>query len=151
MRSCWQFRIISYIQEKHISMVSCQKGLICHAYAWQIGPFWQDTLDMRLNSVWQLISNFAVSIVPAAACTGAVMTKFKSRWYSNILILFPINPACVWMNGILGQIWHSSISGIVGLIYVKLKVKPKTSKSIGYWANYVTIPFDHTLELGIEF
>ena len=28
------------------SRVSCQKGPTCHAYAWQIGPFWQDTLDM---------------------------------------------------------------------------------------------------------
>ena len=28
------------------SMVSCQKGPTRHAYAWQIGPFWQDTLDM---------------------------------------------------------------------------------------------------------
>ena len=27
-----------------ISMVSCQKGPTRHAYAWQIGPFWQDTL-----------------------------------------------------------------------------------------------------------
>ena len=25
-------------------MVSCQKGPTRHAYAWQIGPFWQDTL-----------------------------------------------------------------------------------------------------------
>ena len=29
------------------SMVSCQKGPSRHAYAWQIGPFWQDTLDMN--------------------------------------------------------------------------------------------------------
>ena len=29
-----------------ISMVSCQKGPNRHAYAWQIGPFWQDTLDI---------------------------------------------------------------------------------------------------------
>ena len=29
-------------------MVSCQKGPTCHAYAWQIGPFWQDTLDMHV-------------------------------------------------------------------------------------------------------
>ena len=29
-----------------ISMVSCQKGPIRHAYAWQIGPFWHDTLDI---------------------------------------------------------------------------------------------------------
>ena len=27
-------------------MVSCQKGPTRHAYAWQIGPFWQDTLDL---------------------------------------------------------------------------------------------------------
>ena len=26
--------------------VSCQKGPICHAQAWQVGPFWQDTIDM---------------------------------------------------------------------------------------------------------
>ena len=27
-------------------MVSCQKGPTHHAYAWQIGPFWQDTLNI---------------------------------------------------------------------------------------------------------
>ena len=27
-----------------LSMVSCQKGPTRHAYAWQIGPFWQGTL-----------------------------------------------------------------------------------------------------------
>ena len=27
---------------KFTSMVSCQKGPTCHAYARQIGPFWQD-------------------------------------------------------------------------------------------------------------
>ena len=29
-----------------MSMVSCQKGRNRHAYAWQVGPFWQDTLDV---------------------------------------------------------------------------------------------------------
>ena len=29
-----------------ISMASCQRGPTRHAYAWQIGPFWQDTLDI---------------------------------------------------------------------------------------------------------
>ena len=33
-----------------ISMVSCQKGPTRHAYAWQIGPFWQDTLDFQSAS-----------------------------------------------------------------------------------------------------
>ena len=28
-----------------ISMASCQRGPTRYAYAWQIGPFWQDTLD----------------------------------------------------------------------------------------------------------
>ena len=32
-------------------MVSCQKGPTRHAYAWQIGPFWQDTLDIYNASV----------------------------------------------------------------------------------------------------
>ena len=30
----------------HITRVSCQKGPNRHAYAWQIGPFWQDTLEL---------------------------------------------------------------------------------------------------------
>ena len=32
------------------SRVSCQKGATSHAYAWQIAPFWQDTLDMAMAS-----------------------------------------------------------------------------------------------------
>ena len=27
-------------------MVSCQKGPTRHAYAWQVAPFWQNTLDL---------------------------------------------------------------------------------------------------------
>ena len=34
------------------SMVSCQKGPTRHAYAWQMGPFWQDTLVFAFNSWW---------------------------------------------------------------------------------------------------
>ena len=29
-----------------ISRVSCQKGPICHALAWRVGPFWHDTIDI---------------------------------------------------------------------------------------------------------
>ena len=32
------------------SMASCQKGPSCHDYAWQIGPFWQDTLVVDMFS-----------------------------------------------------------------------------------------------------
>ena len=35
------------------SMVSCQKGPTRHAYAWQIGPFWQDTLVIY-RYVWSV-------------------------------------------------------------------------------------------------
>ena len=34
----------------NISMVSCQKGPTRHAYAWQIGPFWQNTLDISVTA-----------------------------------------------------------------------------------------------------
>ena len=36
--------------ESNMSMVSCQKGPTRHAYAWQIGPFWQDTLDVWVST-----------------------------------------------------------------------------------------------------
>ena len=32
-------------------MVSCQKGPTRHAYAWQIGPIWQETLNMRITTL----------------------------------------------------------------------------------------------------
>ena len=31
------------------SRVSCQKGPTSHAYTWQIGPFWQDTIDYYIR------------------------------------------------------------------------------------------------------
>ena len=40
-------------------MVSCQKGPTRHAYAWQIGPFWQDTLEFCYNvfsALWRVSS-----------------------------------------------------------------------------------------------
>ena len=33
-------------RDNHTSRVSCQKGPTRHAYAGQIGPIWQYTLDM---------------------------------------------------------------------------------------------------------
>ena len=37
---------MSGLMAPDISMVSCQKGPTYHAYAWQIGPFWQETIDL---------------------------------------------------------------------------------------------------------
>ena len=36
------------------SIVSCQKGPTRHAYAWQIGPSWQDTIDMKNTFYYQI-------------------------------------------------------------------------------------------------
>ena len=40
---------LSLIQQtsNHTSRVSCQKDPTRHAYAWQIGPFWQDIIDLH--------------------------------------------------------------------------------------------------------
>ena len=41
--------LLEQAQWSHVSIVSCQKGPTCHAYAWQIGPFWQDN-----NGHWRV-------------------------------------------------------------------------------------------------
>ena len=35
------------------SRASCQKGPTHHAYAWQIGPFWQDTLELHSDKCYR--------------------------------------------------------------------------------------------------
>ena len=42
------------LNQIHTSMVSYQKGPTRHAYAWQIGPFWQNTLDMTGGTAGKL-------------------------------------------------------------------------------------------------
>ena len=48
--SRWSIAAIctSYIRQSlHITRVSCQRVPTRHAYAWQRGPFWPDTLELR--------------------------------------------------------------------------------------------------------
>ena len=45
------------------SMVSCQKGPTRHAYAWQIGPFWQDTLETFVSFKSDLCSASATVVL----------------------------------------------------------------------------------------
>ena len=40
-----------FSHEVNISRLFCQKGPTRHAYAWQIWPFWQDTLDIFVAPV----------------------------------------------------------------------------------------------------
>ena len=49
-----------------MSMVSCQKGPTRHAYAWQIGPFWQDTLDVWNDKGWE-VSHFEGNTIVSVA------------------------------------------------------------------------------------
>ena len=58
-----------------ILMVSCQKGPTCHAYPWQIGPFWQDTLNM-----------FTCSQLALSTCRPRYLPHGKiNMWYLCIL------------------------------------------------------------------
>ena len=45
----------------NMSRVSCQKGPTRHAYAWQIGPFWQDTLDVGFLKTIQYAKDLHIS------------------------------------------------------------------------------------------
>ena len=48
------------------SMVSCLKGPTRHAYAWQIGPFWQDTLELyvwRYTECCCLFTNIFICLI----------------------------------------------------------------------------------------
>ena len=70
-----------------ISMVPCQKGPTRHAYAWQIGPFWQDTLDMCIigsssNEVSQKDMNKSIGFKPQQNATGAHLIS-KNYIYSQ--------------------------------------------------------------------
>ena len=52
----------------YISMVSCPKGLIRHACAWQIGPFRQDTLDLFAGNLWRGYCVFHPIMIHVIAC-----------------------------------------------------------------------------------
>ena len=46
LRDAVKYKLSAWCNNR-VSRVSCQKGPICHAYAWRVGPFWQDTIGMR--------------------------------------------------------------------------------------------------------
>ena len=47
-------------------MVSCQKGPARHAYTWQIGPFWQDTLELDKGTTTYVCENADVGMKDGA-------------------------------------------------------------------------------------
>ena len=72
--------------QAYISMVSCQKGPTRHAYALQIGPFWQDTLD-----IWPILTvielpayrRFVLDTTNLVAIAGAIRMRLEiySVWH----------------------------------------------------------------------
>ena len=72
-----------------ILMVSCQKGPTRHAYAWRIGPFWQDTLDMCLHvgCLWTRNMGPALCRWCTSETAGLIHTNSSSlewTWYGNL-------------------------------------------------------------------
>ena len=64
-----------------ISMVPCQKGPTRHAYAWQIGPFSQDTIDL-----WDrfILRTYCIKV-------SRIIRKvdFSSFIYFDIIVVIP--------------------------------------------------------------
>ena len=53
-------------------MVSCQKGPTRHAYAWQIGPFWQNTIEVWLASTESHCHILCIKLVSPSSKHGAI-------------------------------------------------------------------------------
>ena len=76
---------------KKILTVSCQKGPTRHAYAWQIGPFWQDALDIP--------STFQVQLT----------LKLLKYWVSNWFLLFN---TCIWLLTHWCRVTHTCVGNL---------------------------------------
>ena len=59
-------------------------------------------------------------------------------WYSVNYVTSTFDPTLDLDPGFKVKFWNSCISGIDGLV----GMKGKRSKSIGFWTEYVTLPFD---------
>ena len=102
--SLWCVLFVSF----PMSRVFCWKGPTRHAYTWQIGPFWQDTLDVFENfgcrRLWSIISEvitppFIVHMVVLQCwcCLSSI------RWQSCSL---PLDPQ--WQHPFVSTPWHMS-------------------------------------------
>ena len=97
------------------SMVSCQKGPTRHAYAWQIGPFRQDTLEL-IPMAWYVRTSASGAMVlkqfwhykeftAVSQLTIAVLTReYSGKGNSILWHLIPLLRAstshkqpCYWM------------------------------------------------------
>ena len=81
---------------KDILMVSCQKGPTRHAYAWQIGPFWQDTLILEMSLEHHGVKNYHGKLVlvithhPVKLGPPNVNQRCQIAWLQSLLF------GCIW-------------------------------------------------------
>ena len=71
---------VNILGRRNLYRVYSSKGPKRHAYAWQIGPFWQDTLDIRVYRWYTLL---------AKAMIGDSMDNFhlNTQYESSMLKL----------------------------------------------------------------
>ena len=120
-----------------MSRVSCQKGPTRHARAWQIGPFWQDTLDVSLCykcSNNRLHANdflYCIAVFLLSPCTIASaprgrfrFVKFKPHVQSSVTFAThyidsknnQIAQKCPWpFENILLHTWIYMINGLLSV------------------------------------
>ena len=94
---------------KDIWMVSCQKGPTHHAYAWQIGPFWQDTLDLWYQEFSGMICIMFCLIL--RTIVGHCGTDGLYESWCDVIVLILTDVA--WGHGMLGR----------GGVYFRSKIK----------------------------
>ena len=72
-------------------MVSCQKGPTRHAYAWLIGPFWQDALELtyQYNDLW--LTPVTDSTSPSTVFSSQLVTK-TVMWIGRKTTIIPRLP-----------------------------------------------------------
>ena len=86
--------------------VSCQKGPTYHAYAWQIGPFRQDTLVISVAETYQAISIHNTGPIPIVPHHKEQVKTFliynnDSIWRvkpSEFHTIKDICPSAIWSN-----------------------------------------------------
>ena len=102
----------------HNSILSCQKGPTRHAYAWQIGPFWQDTLELlakfspctrtveyphprllpllyRSIQVHQFYEYF---VAEWQICTDLVLRDIQTMWTMSVFAIKTIKQSPDWQK-----------------------------------------------------
>ena len=84
-------------------MVSCQKGPTRHANARQIGPFWQDTLDVTVVPMEQMrfIAVLVTLLFEFLVSSGMANDVFSLKWK----VIFSQEKLCLWPVWVYSIFW----------------------------------------------